>query len=127
MARFGIVGGAASYVAAELVGKVTLAARLPRALADEGIRPSLQALVPWQEISRAAIGACSPRSPASRSSAQAHVRGCGGGRDRALPARALGLACALGAGIYLAVLWATGVRPASVLGALRSRRPEGAP
>jgi hypothetical protein len=39
----------------------------------------------------------------------------------------LGLACALGAGIYLAVLWATGVRPASVLGALRSRRPEGAP
>ena len=54
--RFGIVGGAASYVASELVGKAMLAARLPRALADAGGRPALQALVPWAEVSRAAIG-----------------------------------------------------------------------
>jgi O-antigen/teichoic acid export membrane protein len=128
VARFGIVGGAASYVAAELVGKVTLAARLPRALADEGVRPSLQALVPWAEISRAAIGGVlASIAGVAVLRAGPTFEAAGAAATVLYRLAPLGLACALGAGIYLAVLWATGVRPASVLGALRSRRPEGAP
>nr|WP_242345242.1 oligosaccharide flippase family protein [Anaeromyxobacter sp. SG22] len=126
--RFGIVGGVASYVAAELVGKTTLAARLPRALSDAGVRPTLQALVPWSEVSRAAIGGAlaaiggvvvlraAPALEAPSAAATALYR--------FVP---LAIAGAVGAAIYLAVLWMTGVRPATVLGTLRSRRPAGAP
>ena len=90
---------------------------LPRALADEGIRPSLQALVPWQEISRAAIGGVlasiagvAVLRAGPRSRLRGRPRPCStGSRPRPrLRARRRD---------HLAVLWATGVRPASVLGA----------
>jgi O-antigen/teichoic acid export membrane protein len=122
--QFGIVGGAASYVVSELVGKAMLAARLPRALADAGVRPALPALVPWSEISRAATGGAlasiagvavlraAPTLEASGTAATALYR--------FVP---LGVALAVGAVTYLAVLWLSGIRPQSALGALSSRRP----
>jgi O-antigen/teichoic acid export membrane protein len=117
VARFGIVGGVASYVATELVGKGLLASRLPRALGASGAHVPLSALVAWGEIGRAAAG-----SIAAGVAAAAVVR--------AVPAPALageaaaalwrfvplGLAAVVGAGVYLAALWVGGVRPAAVFG-----------
>ncbi|WP_242360297.1 MULTISPECIES: oligosaccharide flippase family protein [unclassified Anaeromyxobacter] len=128
VSRFGILGGVGSYVAAELVGKAMLAARLPRALADAGVRPPLQALVPWGEISRAGIGGtlaaiagvavlrAAPALEAPGAAATALYR--------FVPLAIAGL---VGGAIYVAVLWMTGVRPAAALAAIRSRRPAGAP
>lgn len=120
--RFGIVGGAASYVAAELVGKAMLAARLPRALVDEGVRPPLRALVPWGELSRAALGGALASLVAVavlRVAPESHAAGTAGALARLLPLGAAGVA---GVAAYLALLWVTGVRPASVAGGLRSGR-----
>jgi hypothetical protein len=84
--------------------------------------------VPWQEISRAAIGGVlASIAGVAVLRAGPTFEAAGAAATVLYRLAPLGLACALGAGIYLAVLWATGVRPASVLGALRSRRPEGAP
>lgn len=125
--RFGIAGGAVSYVAAELVGKATLAARLPRALGDGRVRPALQALVPWAEISRALVGgALASIAGVAVLRAAPAIEAAGSAATVLYRLVPLGISCALGAGVYVAVLWMTGVRPQSALGALRSRRPAGA-
>jgi O-antigen/teichoic acid export membrane protein len=126
--RYGIVGGAASYVAAELVGKIVLAARLPRALADEGVCPTFQALVPWAEISRAAIGgALASIAAVAILRAAPALEGPGSAATALYRFVPLIIAGAAAAAVYVAVLWMTGVRPAAVLAVFRSRRPAGAP
>ncbi|MBI5547157.1 MAG: lipopolysaccharide biosynthesis protein [Deltaproteobacteria bacterium] len=52
VARFGMMGGVGSWLAAELIGKSTLALRLPRALSTPAGR-----LLPWAGLARAAAAA----------------------------------------------------------------------
>jgi O-antigen/teichoic acid export membrane protein len=126
--RLGIVGGVASYVATEVVGKVVLAWRLPRALGAAGAPAPLGALVPWRALGRAAAG--------SLAAAIAGVAVLQGVPAPELPGSAatalyrfvpLALAGAAAGLVYLAALRITGVRPPIAPAALRSRDPEAAP
>ena len=125
--RFGIVGGVASYVATELVGKGILASRLPRALGAPGAPAPLRALVPWRELARAGAG-----SLAAALAAAAVVHAVPAPQLAGTAATALyrfvplALAAAAGALVYLGVLRLTGVRP-SALGTLRPRGTAAAP
>ena len=51
--RFGLMGAAASYVGAEVLGRVFLAWRVPRALSSPGARVRAQDLVPGRALARA--------------------------------------------------------------------------
>jgi hypothetical protein len=128
VSRFGIVGGASSYILTELIGKAVLASRLPRALAGDRSRPKLRALVPWRELGRTAVGSAIAAASALVVLRLAPAFEAPGAAATALyrlvPLVVAGTVSGL---VYLAVLWATGVRPGAFLGALRARRPAGAP
>lgn len=51
--RFGLVGAAASYVVAEVAGRVFLGWRVPQALATAGRPVRARELVPWRRLARA--------------------------------------------------------------------------
>jgi O-antigen/teichoic acid export membrane protein len=120
---YGMVGGMASWAIAELVGKVTLMARLPRALGMAGAPARLSDCVPWRDLARASAAA------AAAALGVIAVRALAGTAALQLPAtflwRALPLAVAglfFGAA-YLIALRVAGVRPSNVLASLRTRRP----
>ena len=52
--RFGLMGGAASYVAAEILGRALLASRVPRSLSTPAQRARLRDLVPLAHLARTA-------------------------------------------------------------------------
>ena len=123
---FGMMGAILSWLAAELVGKSTLLARVPRAL---GLgRGSLLAriadVLPGRDLRRASLAA------AGAALAVALLRGAAPGALgaalpnglvwRALPLAAIGVLFGMG---YLALLRMVGVRPLSALAALRRAPP----
>jgi hypothetical protein len=120
--RFGIAGGVASYVATEVVGKIVLAWRLPRALGAPGSPAPLRALVPWRELGGAAAGSLAAALTALVVVHAVPAPELAGTAATALyrfvPLAIAGSAAGL---VYLGALRVMRVRPAVALDALRSR------
>jgi O-antigen/teichoic acid export membrane protein len=56
--RFGLAGAAVSFLAAELLGRVFLAWRVPASLSTPGVRVRFRDLVPARRLARSALVAC---------------------------------------------------------------------
>lgn len=122
VARYGLLGGIASWALAELVGRATLFVRLPRALGEGGVPVRLAELLPWGALGRASGAALAAAAGVMLLSAVLPHAWDGlpeGFVWRALPLAVV--AAFFGAG-YLMVLRLVGVRPLAVLSSLR-RRP----
>lgn len=120
--RFGMMGGIGSWALAEVFGKATLLVRVPAALSTPERRLKLRDVIPWLAICKAlgAAGAAAMAVFALRVvSAHAFVGMPAGFVWRAIPLAVAGLLFGVG---YLAVLWVAGVRPLSLLLAMRRRR-----
>jgi O-antigen/teichoic acid export membrane protein len=118
---FGMKGGIVSWAAAELVGKATLLARVPAALSTPERPLRIRDVIPWQELGKAALAACA--AAAGVFVLRAGLMGSWVGLPegfiwRALPLAVAGVLFAIG---YVAVLYATGVRPLRILASLRAR------
>jgi O-antigen/teichoic acid export membrane protein len=118
---FGLWGGVASWTLAELAGKTLLLVRLPRALSAPNHRLALWKCLPGGAMARAlgaavvaALGVWLLRGMAS--GAWTHLPS--GTLFRALPLAAAALLFGTG---YLVALSVVGVRPLTVLAALRRR------
>lgn len=119
---FGMMGGILSWALAELVGKATLLARVPKALdqTDGPLLARIARVLPWTALGKASVAAV------GAGLVIAALRGAApGAMDASLPEglgwRALPLAMVgalFGAG-YLAFLRIAGVRPLSALAAFR--------
>ncbi|HYX90467.1 MAG TPA: oligosaccharide flippase family protein [Myxococcaceae bacterium] len=119
---FGMMGGIASWALAELVGKGTLLARVPRALqhTDGPLLPRVAHVLPWRDLGKASLAAV------GAGVAVALARGLAPhALEAALPDgivwRVLPLALVavlFGAG-YVTLLRVAGVRPFSALAAFR--------
>ena len=124
--RFGLMGAAGSYVAAEMLGRALLAWRVPRALSTPSRRVRFRDLVPMRRLARtgaaslalAAVGAGTLQLAASFDPAAS------GPLHRALP---LAVASAVFGVAYLAHLVGSGVTLPGTLGAILGRRPEKRP
>jgi O-antigen/teichoic acid export membrane protein len=122
--HFGMMGGILSWAAAELVGKVTLMLRIPRALDDPDgpLWVRVGRALPFRELGRASAAAVGAGVAVAALRELAPVGFAGlpdGFLWRALP---LAVGGGLFAAGYLALLRAAGVRPLAVLASLR-RRP----
>jgi O-antigen/teichoic acid export membrane protein len=122
--RYGMMGGILSWAVAELVGKLTLLLRVPRALGlQEGsLLVRVGQVLPWRELGRASVGALGAALVVAglrEATPTMFAELPEGFLWRALPLAVI--AMLFGSG-YLAILRAAGVRPFSVLAALR-RRP----
>lgn len=128
--RFGMLGGIASWALAELVGKLALFVRLPRALAGHGAPVAVRELLPWSELLRgsgaavAAAGAVLLLRAVVRAAVPHAWDGFPDGAVwRMLPLAAAGLSFGVG---YLVVLRLAGVRLGAMLASLRrGTRPQG--
>jgi O-antigen/teichoic acid export membrane protein len=119
---FGMKGGIVSWAVAELVGKATLLVRVPAALSTPGRPLRIVDIIPWPELSKAALAACA--AAAGVFVLRAGLVGAWGGLPegflwRALPLAVAGLLFVVG---YVAVLYVTGIRPLRVLADMRARR-----
>ncbi len=119
--HFGMQGGIASWALAELVGKATLLARVPAALSTPERRLRIRDVIPWSELGKAALAAIA--AGAGIFALRAGLLGTWVGLPegffwRVLPLAVAGLLFVIG---YVAVLYATGVRPLRVLAAMRAR------
>ncbi len=120
--RFGLMGAASSYVAAEVLGRILLAWRVPRSLSTPARRVRIRDLVPAAHLARiaatssalAAIGAGALELAATFDAAAA------GPLHRVLP---LAVASAVFGAGYLAHLAGSGASLPGALGAILGRRP----
>jgi hypothetical protein len=119
--RFGMKGGIASWAAAELVGKATLLSRVPAALSTPERRLYVRDVIPWPELGKAALAAVAAAVgifALRAGTVGAWVRLPEGFVWRVFPLAVAGLLFVIG---YVAVLYATGIRPLRVLAGMRSR------
>lgn len=120
--RFSMMGGIAAWAGAELIGKGLLLWRTPRALSTPTLRLRLREVLPFKRFGQAMLAAGVAALGVVALRALAHTGW------EALPRgffwRALPLACsgALFTAGYVAMLAATGMRPARILELLR-RQP----
>ncbi|HZH18005.1 MAG TPA: oligosaccharide flippase family protein [Archangium sp.] len=120
--RFGMMGGVVSWALAEVVGKSALLVRVPAALSTPERRLRIRDVIPWRELGKASLAAMAAAVGVFLLRAGTVHTWSGlpeGFVWRALPLALAGLLFAMG---YVGVLYATGVRPLSVLASLRSRR-----
>ncbi len=122
--HFGMMGGIVSWAVAELVGKATLLARVPKALGDtEG--PYLMRVwrvLPFRELGRASAAALGAGLLVASLRELLPLSVSALPDDFIWRAVPLAVGGVLFAGGYLALLTAVGVRPLALLSALR-RRP----
>lgn len=119
--RFGMKGGIASWAVAEMVGKATLLVRVPAALSTPERPLRVQDVIPWAELGKAALAAVAAAVgifALRAGTLSAWVRLPAGFVWRVLPLAVAGLLFVIG---YVAVLYATGIRPLRVLSGMRSR------
>jgi O-antigen/teichoic acid export membrane protein len=120
--QFGLMGAVVSWALAELVGKFSLLVRVPAALSPPDRALRIRDVIPWRELGKASLAAVAAAAGVFLLRAST-VHAWGGLPEgflwRALPLALAGLLFALG---YVGVLYATGVRPLSVIASLRSRR-----
>ncbi|MBJ6763909.1 oligosaccharide flippase family protein [Myxococcaceae bacterium JPH2] len=122
--RFGMLGGIGAWAVAEVVGKTLLLARVPAALSTAEHRLRLWDVLPWSELGKASLAAGAAGVGVFVLRAGVHgawLKLPEGFFWRVLP---LGIAGVLFLAGYVAVLYATGVRPLSALAALRTRRAQ---
>ncbi len=122
--RFGMIGGISAWAIAELVGKGTLLAKVPAALSDPaaGVELRLRDVLPWPQLGKATIAAAAAALGVvglRTVSGTAFVGLPHSFLFRIVPLAVAGLMFGFG---YLAVLWMSGVRPASVVTGLMRRR-----
>jgi O-antigen/teichoic acid export membrane protein len=118
---FGMQGGIASWAVAELVGKLTLLARVPAALSTPERQLRIRDVIPWLELGKASAAAIA--AAAGVFALRAGLVGAWGGLPegflwRALPLIVAGVLFVIG---YVTALYATGIRPLRVLAGLRAR------
>lgn len=121
--HYGMMGGIGSWAIAEVVGKITLFLRVPRALEDaaNSQKLSLAAVVPWKELSKAtgaAFAAAGAVFALRWLSPRLLTELPDGFVWRAIPLAVAGVLFMTG---YLVVLQLSGVKVTAVLGALRRR------
>ncbi|WNG57078.1 lipopolysaccharide biosynthesis protein [Archangium gephyra] len=120
--QFGLMGAVVSWAVAEVVGKLSLLVRVPAALSTPEHPLRIRDVIPWRELSKASLAAGAAAAGVFLLRAGT-VHAWGGLPEgflwRALPLALAGLLFGLG---YVGVLYATGVRPLSVLASLRARR-----
>jgi O-antigen/teichoic acid export membrane protein len=120
--QFGLMGAVVSWAVAEVVGKLALLVRVPAALSTPEHALRIRDVIPWRELSKASLAAAAAAAGVFLLRAGT-VHAWGGLPEgflwRALPLALAGLLFCLG---YVGVLYATGVRPLSVLASLRARR-----
>lgn len=120
--RFGMKGGITSWAVAELVGKVTLLTRVPAALSTPERPLLIRDVIPWQALGKASLAAFAAAAGvfALRAGTMSAWVGLPEGFIwRALPLAVAGLLFVIG---YVAVLYATGIRPLRALAGLRPNR-----
>ncbi len=120
--HFGMMGGIASWLLAEVIGKALLLAHVPGALSTPRQPLRLWEVLPWPELGKASLaaGAAAVAVFALRALTESTWGGLPEGLVwRALPLALAGFLFTVG---YLGVLYATGVRPLSLLARLRPRR-----
>ena len=120
--QFGMMGGVVSWALAEAVGKASLLVRVPAALSTPTLRLRVRDLIPWRELGRASLAALAAGGGVFLLRLGLAHTWSGlpeGFVWRAVPLAVAGVLFALG---YVAVLYATGVRPLGLIAALRSRR-----
>jgi O-antigen/teichoic acid export membrane protein len=120
--RFGMMGGIGAWAIAEVIGKLMLLSRIPRALSTPERRLGVRDVIPWKDMGKAMGAACAAGLAivAMRAlSAFARVALPSGSLWRVIPLFAAGLLFAVG---YLVALRLTGIRPMSVLAGLRRPR-----
>ncbi|HEX5753969.1 MAG TPA: lipopolysaccharide biosynthesis protein [Archangium sp.] len=119
--QFGLMGAVVSWAVAEVVGKLSLLVRVPAALSTPEHALRIRDVIPWRELSKASLAAAAAAAGVFLLRAGT-VHAWGGLPEgflwRALPLALAGLLFCLG---YVGVLYATGVRPLSVLASLRAR------
>nr|WP_211194002.1 oligosaccharide flippase family protein [Pyxidicoccus fallax] len=118
----GLMGGIGSWAVAEVVGKATLLARVPAALSTPRLKLGVMDVIPWRELGKGSLAAASAAVGVFllRSAAQAAFSHLPEGFFwRVLPLASAGV---LFLTVYLVALHATGVKPLSVIGGLRSRK-----
>ena len=120
--QFGMKGGIVSWAVAELVGKATLLARVPAALSTPERPLLIQDVIPWQALGKASLAAAA--AAAGVFALRAGTVGAWVGMPegfiwRALPLAVAGLLFVIG---YMAVLYATGIRPLRALAGMRAAR-----
>jgi O-antigen/teichoic acid export membrane protein len=120
--QFGLMGAVVSWAVAEVVGKLSLLVRVPAALSTPEHALRIRDVIPWRELSKASLAAVAAAAGVFLLRAGT-VHAWGGLPEgflwKALPLALAGLLFCLG---YVGVLYATGVRPLSVLASLRARR-----
>jgi O-antigen/teichoic acid export membrane protein len=120
--RWGLMGAAASYVAAEFLGRLFLGARLPAALSSPGARVRLRDLVPAARLLRTL--AASVALALAGAGALELARAAVGGRPEATLTHRLLPLCAAGALFavgHAGLLLASGVKLPGALGTLLAR------
>lgn len=120
--RFGLVGAAASYVTAEVLGRALLAWRVPRALSTPAQRVRFRDLVPAARLARTAVASIALAAVGAGTLGLAgsfDLAAAAGPVHRALP---LGVASAVFGAAYLAHLVASGASLPGALGAILGRR-----
>ncbi|MGZ3459538.1 MAG: lipopolysaccharide biosynthesis protein [Archangium sp.] len=120
--RFGMMGGVVSWAVAEVVGKGALLVRVPAALSTPAHTLRVRDVIPWHELGKAALAAVA--AAVGVFLLRAGTGHAWGGLPegflwRVLPLALSGFLFVTG---YVGVLYATGVRPLSLLASLRSRR-----
>ncbi|MCP3143356.1 spore coat polysaccharide flippase ExoM [Pyxidicoccus xibeiensis] len=120
--HLGLMGGIGSWAVAELVGKAMLLTRVPAALSTPRLSLGIMDVIPWRELGKASLAAVAAAAGVFLLRAGAH--GAWGHLPegflwRVLPLAVAGVLFATG---YLVALYATGVRPLSVLAGLKPRR-----
>jgi O-antigen/teichoic acid export membrane protein len=120
--RFGMIGGVMSWALAEVVGKSALLVRVPAALSTPELPLRIRDVIPWLELGKASLSAVAAGVGVfllRAASARAWVGLPEGFLWRVLPLAVAGVLFVTG---YLAVLYATGVRPLRLLAGLRAHR-----
>ncbi|WP_257457027.1 lipopolysaccharide biosynthesis protein [Archangium lipolyticum] len=120
--HFGMMGGVVSWALAEVVGKCSLLVRVPAALSTPEHPLRVRDVIPWGELGKASLAALAAGVGVFLLRAGTEHAWLGlpeGFLWRVLPLALAGLLFLAG---YVGVLYATGVRPLSVLASLRARR-----
>ncbi len=122
--RFGLMGAAASYVAAEMLGRALLARRVPASL-SAGKRVRIRDLVPVAQLARVgslSAGLAAMGAGALQLASTFELTAAGATLQRLLPLAAA--SAVFGAG-YLALLLGSGASVQGALGALLGKRRNG--
>jgi O-antigen/teichoic acid export membrane protein len=120
--HFGMMGGVISWALAEVVGKCALLVRVPAALSTAEHPLRIRDVIPWGELGKASLAALAAGVGVFLLRAGTEHTWLGlpeGFLWRVLPLALAGLLFLAG---YMGVLYATGVRPLSLLASLRARR-----